>query len=293
MTIGVLVTNYNSWDLAIACAEAHRRLHGNELSRILLVDDASSTPLPLKSGKGFEIVRNDRNIGFAATLNKGVRLIGTDIIVIFDADAIPLTPYFESVKRDFLAEPQLGLLGFQLVDRDQHLTTTIHNVPGCLSLMLGQRLDSWRQHVVHQTETTNYITMAAIAVRRRAFDDVGGFDERLNWIDVDLDFNLKLFQSTWMSRVQFDILAQHSGGGTPMQTADRVLEFYRSRWFLLRKHDRIRWVTTTKYIILMRISIEWAFMILFGRLFFHNRAKRLDKLRSREALIRNCWRQYH
>ncbi len=293
LSVGVLVTNYNTWPLALACVREHRRLHGAALARVLLLDDCSPLPPPDYLPADVEIVRNERNLGFSANLNKGVRLLGTDLVLIFDADAFPLMPYLDALRAAFEAEPRLGLLGFRTEDEHGAPTAAWHPEPGALSLLLGLPLWSRWLRWFGKRAGPLCITAAAMAVRRATFDEVGGFDEQLNWLDVDFDFSMKINRSEWTLRPEPALLARHEYGGTPVSSSDRLVKFYASRWYLLRKYQVIARAQPAKTLILARLAAEWLFLRAFGRVRHRgNPEEYLDKLDCRQRLMAYGWRNF-
>ena len=292
-SVGVLVTNYNSWALALECVEAHRRLHGGELARILLLDDCSPQPPPATLPADLDLIRNERNLGFSANLNKGVRALGTDLVVIFDADALPLVPYLETVREAFTKDERLGLLGFRTVGADGEMTTSTFPEPVASSLLLGQAVSLWYYQHFGEREKRWCIAAAAIAVRKAAFDEVGGFDERFDWLDVDFDFSMAINRSRWTLRLEPALTARHETGGTPVSTIQRVVKFYANRWQLLRKHGKIASVWPAKGIILGRLLVEWLVLLVFGRTRYGSNASIWrEKVNGRQRLLGYCWRHY-
>ena len=297
LTLGVLVTNYNTWELALECVRAHRRLHGDRLARIVLLDDASpqEPPAGVADEPGVAVLRNERNLGFSANLNLGVRAVGADVVLIFDADAYPLAPYFDRVAEAFDHDPALAVLGFRTQDDTGRPTACEHAEPGALGLVLGPSwLVPW-QRVFPERETRRCLPTAAIAVRRAAFDAVGGFDEHLRWLDVDFDFCMKLNRATppWTLRVDDALLARHDYGGTPVSSRARVLRTHEARWYLLRKHGKIAHPRLVKAAVLARLALQWVLVATLGRWIFRGGpAVRADKLASRRELFLYCWRHY-
>lgn len=293
LSVGVLVTNFNTWPLAFACVREHRRLHGAALARVVLLDDCSPIPPPDDLPPDVEIVRNERNLGFSANLNKGVRLLSTDLVLIFDADAFPLMPYLDTVRAAFEGDHTLGLLGFRTEDERGAPTAGWHPEPGALSLLLGLPLWAKWLRVFGKTGGPLCITTAAMAVRRTAFDEVGGFDEQLNWLDVDFDFSMKINRSTWKLRPEPALAARHDYGGTPVSSTDRLVKFYGSRWYLLRKYKLIAHAQPAKTLILARLAAEWIFLWLFGRIRHRgDPAAYREKLGSRRRLFAYGWRHF-
>src|ERR1700710_2399074 len=132
-TLGAVVTTFDSWPLAARCIEALRAWR--RLERIGVIDDHSPDPqhdLPLDPR--LEVRVNPIRRGFAATLNRALEEVGTDLAVVFDADAYPLTDGAEAIRGAFANEPRLGLLGFRTVDASGRDTPSWSPEPNALAL---------------------------------------------------------------------------------------------------------------------------------------------------------------
>lgn len=292
LSVGVLVTNYNSWELARQCIEANLQLHGDRLARVVLLDDASPMPPPFESDGRFELIVNPKNIGFAANLNQGVRLMGTDIVLIFDADARPLEPYLDTLLPAFEADAQLALLGFSTVDESGHPTPSTDKEPNAWSLILGQALYARLQKWIERNEERQCLWMCALAVRRSSFETLSGFDEEFDLLDVDIDLSMRAHRAGYQVQSRSDLLAFHTGGGTPMLLSHRLLRFYANRWRTLIKHDKMKSPYLCKVAILLRLQIELNLLRLLGARLFPDPAVRRDKLEGRRRIIRYCRAHY-
>lgn len=288
LSVGVLVTNYNSWELARQCIEAHLALHGDRLARVVLLDDASPTPPPFDSDGRYELIVNPTNLGFAANLNKGVALMGTDIVLIFDADARPLTPYLDALLAAFEADPKLALTGFATVDEAGQPTPSHDKEPNIWSLILGQAVYARLQKWIERPEKRVILWLCTLGVRRTAFEALGGFDEGFDLLEADVDLSMRVHRAGW--RLQFlpDVVAVHSGGGTPMTLSSRLLRFYANRWRVLAKHGKVALPGVCKLLILLRLRVELAVLRALGAKLFPDPAVRRDKLAGRQRIIRYC-----
>ena len=292
LSLGVLVTNYNSWELARQCIEANLQLHGDRLARVVLLDDASPTPPPWASDGRFELVINAENLGFAANLNQGVEMVGTDIVLIFDADARPLQPYFDTILAAFAADANLTLLGFPTVDENGQPTPSTDKEPNVWSLILGQALYARAQKWIERNETRQCLWLCALAVRRTTFEEMGGFDTEFDLLDVDIDLSMRVHRAGKRLISHPDLLAFHTGGGTPMFLSHRLLRFYANRWRTLVKHDKMKSPLFCKIAILLRLQIEFNVLRLAGAKLFPDAAVRRDKLEGRRRIIRYCRARY-
>lgn len=296
LTVGVLVTNYNSWSLALNCVQKNIELHGNSLSRIVLLDDASPIAPHFSVAEartmGFDLVRNPENLGFAATLNKGIELVGTDIVVVFDADAYPLKPYFDIIMDDFLNDDSLALMGMPTVGEDSKPTESSCAEPTVWGLLWGQKLSAKIGRIYKKKPDAICLWMCSLVIRAEAFNELGRFDQKFDLLDVDIDLCMRVNASRWKLRQHPELLVFHEGGGTPMNTGSRLLRFYANRWRLLRKHNRVFSVWFCRWVVLCRLYVESLIIRFAGKWMFAGEEERIAKADSRRRLIDYCHKEY-
>ncbi len=294
LSVGVVVTNYNSWAIALDCVNAHLWHAGHAIERVILVDDYSDQPYDGRPvDPRVRIIRNGENLGFVKSVNVGFSCLKTDIVLLFDADAYPLMDYSDVIQREFSENEILGVMGFATYGKDNQVTGSADHEPEVLSLVLGQQMDRlYKKYFRKRTESV-VVYSCAMAVRRKAFEGVGGFDENFDWLEPDNDFCIRVSQQGWLVKYSPEIRAFHEGGGTPQRASDRVLRYYKNKWYLLRKHGRIRQVGLVRALILLRLRVEYFTLLVFGRLIFGDRDVHIDKLSGRKRIINYCKEHYY
>ena len=100
-------------------------------------------------------------------------------------------------------------------------------------------------------------------------------------------------RSGWRVAIDPSLTAFHVGGGTPQLQRDRVMRFYKTRWYLLRKYGLITHVAFARTFVLARLRLEKFFLQSFGRILFRNADVLADKILARESLITYCRDHYH
>src|SRR5262245_53134277 len=175
LTLGVVVTNCDTWKLTLACLEKVAPLRG-ALADVLVVDDASADRGPEVLPAGTRLLRNPTRSGFARTLNRGLRELAAEIAVVFDSDAYPLGDFTQEVQRLFSADPRLAIAGFRTVGRDGRETGSHQPEPGAATLVLGQRLHALWERLAGNPESI-CVASGAMAVRRAVSEALGGLDE--------------------------------------------------------------------------------------------------------------------
>jgi len=292
LSIGVLVLNYNTWELALRALHAAIHLETENVSEFLLFDDGSPDVPPDGIDPRITVVRGGSNVGFARALQTAIPQMKSDIVVLFDSDACPLTPFADRVRKHFESDPRLGQLGFRAEDENGSQTESFFAEPTQWSLILGQALYSRVPKRALRPSNLCVIT-GCMATRMEAYQDVGGFDPALNFLDVDVDYSMRLRRRGWKIEVESSIKAFHVGGGTVQAQRNRVLHFYTSRWHLLRKHKVMWSPRLARAVILARLVCECNMLVLFGSRLFRTPEVLEDKLLGRKALLSLVREHFH
>jgi len=204
----VLLVNYRSADLVSRCLAAC----GDELpDEVVIVDNASPddsvTRLRARHPQA-RIVQRERNDGFAAGVNAGVRATTAPIVVVLNPDTEPRPGAITKLVEHLRDDAQAGVAAPRLVHEDGSVQqSAFRRFPGlamlfvdlCLPVgwiaMRFPRLDPYRvpPASLHDGSRVAHVIGAALAIRRAAFDAAGPLDE---------GFFLYLEETEWQRRVR-------------------------------------------------------------------------------------------
>ncbi len=292
LSLGILVTNYNRWGLVERCVDACYRLDDGRFDSLLIYDDCSHESFAGSFPLTTRICRGSVNVGLTAALNIAVEMMGEDIVVLFDSDAYPTTRFCDEVRSMFEDNPDLGLLGLRTVGKEGQRTESYSSEPNVWSLLLGQALYAKTEKWLSDKSGRLSIFTCAMAFRNTCFQEIGGFDTNFDWLDLDNDFSMRVNRSRWQVAVAPDARIFHEGGGTAQLTRNRVLRFYKTRWYLLNKFHRISMKRLTKSLILIRLCVEYLLLQCLGTVLVRDKTILEDKIGGRRELITFCFKSY-
>ncbi len=230
-SLDIVIVNWNTGIQLQNCldsiAEADQAAF--ELKRVVVVDNASTdgscdhsarTALPLT------IIKNARNLGFAAACNRGANCSSADFILFLNPDT---RLYRESLTGPLAAMLQpihrkTGIMGIQLMDDAGRVSRSCARFPtpslffnkmtgldrlfpsGFVSLAMTD----WN-HL--QTRIVDQVIGAYFLVRNLLYQELNGFDERFFVYYEELDFSFRAFQKGWRTCYLSEFQAYHKGGG--------------------------------------------------------------------------------
>ena len=147
---------------------------------LVIVDNASTddTPAYLRAlADGYGHVRpflNDRNLGFAAATNQGLKAARGNTLVLLNSDTLVAPGWLERLQ-GHLADPAVGVVG-PLTNRSAtEAEIEVHYQTYAEFLEFASSVHKHRRPEVEDVRT---LTMFCVAMRRDVYEHVGPLDER-------------------------------------------------------------------------------------------------------------------
>ena len=242
MAVSVVIPNKNGADMVGRCVEAAFAAGADE---VVVVDDGSSDGSPTEAAAAGAVLLHSPGRGFAAAVNAGVREASGDVLLILNSDCFLRNDAATRLGDVLAADPRLGLCAAALVELDESPGKT-HGP--CVTLSLALRtvlsMNTMEPRPVGQgIEDVECVPLACAAVRRTAWEELDGLDERFFFYFEDQDVCRCLRSAGWAIAVDWEAVAVHLGGASSA-VRDRqrwFLQYVRSRALYLHKHYRLTW----------------------------------------------------
>jgi GT2 family glycosyltransferase len=144
--------------------------------RILVIDNASTRPIPLSTDAHVLRCADRRTIGSAR--NFGLNAVDTEFVVFWDADDVMVPGAIGHMRRALRADDEVALVATRILESQG----TYHHWPR----MALQRLARWRSMyaLVHAVSSL-YPTTGSVMMRTEVLRSAGGFpdtDESDDWV---------------------------------------------------------------------------------------------------------------
>lgn len=213
MTIGVVIVNYNAGSLLTACVQSVR---AEQAAAIVVVDNGStdgSDQALLQRFPDTQLLRL-KNPGFGAANNHGAKQLQTDVVFCINPDTVVHPGAFARLLQALASDPAIGVVGPRLLNSDGSVYPSARAFPrflagaghGIVGLIWPdnrwsrayKRLD----HSYDQAGRVDWVSGAAMFMRRSAFDSVAGFDEGYFLYMEEVDLCWRLRERGW--KVMFD-----------------------------------------------------------------------------------------
>lgn len=174
----IVIPAYNHLDHTLACLAAIATDKARTPFEVIVVDDCSSdaTPTRLARIAGLRLHRNAQNMGFVGTCNAGAALARGRYLVFLNNDTQVRPGWLDALIESFERLPQAGLIGAKLIYPDGRLQEAGGIVFSDGSGWNYGRFADPAEPQFNFVREVDYCSGAAIAIERKLFQVLGGFD---------------------------------------------------------------------------------------------------------------------
>jgi GT2 family glycosyltransferase len=206
--VSAILVNYNAGpELRYALRSIADELPGSSWEAVV-IDNASidgSADLVAEFAPQASLVRNKRNVGFAAAVNQALRRTSAPFVLVMNPDCRLVGGAVAALRAELERHRTCAMVGPRILDPDGSVQGSARGDPDMLTGLFGRtallrralpELAISKRNVVaddpRQTNgasvTVDWISGACILARREALRAVEGFDERyfLYWEDADI-----------------------------------------------------------------------------------------------------------
>ena len=257
MDCSTIIVSYNTFDLTRAAVEAAQAAAGDLAHEVIVVDnhspDESAARLraafPAVEHPHIHILANTENAGFSKANNQGAARAQGGVLFFLNPDTLA-HGFAVRALYDFLTtHAEAGAVGphvFNADGTDQPSTSSFPTVRRILGrhLPLGSLLrgkDHREDAIPSTTQPVDIVNGCALALRREAFDAVGGWDESYFMYTEEAELCFALRQAGYTNYfVRAAQITHYGGASTPDTYAAQQLVQQRSALQFLRRHHS-RW----------------------------------------------------
>lgn len=154
-----------------------------------------------------KIIAASENLGYGKAMNLGFRETNGDLVILSNPDVVFLNGSIRQLVGFLEKNPRVGVAGPQLVFPNRSWQRSYGDLPGIwagikdavgiTTLHNAVRRALWPWGRNRRPKRVPYVDGAVLAVRRRAFLEMGGFDENFYFYSDESDLCARLKRSGW------------------------------------------------------------------------------------------------
>jgi GT2 family glycosyltransferase len=251
--VDLVVVNYRSYEELTRCLASLEPSRG-VFDQVTVVDHESDLAAAARLSSRFPwvtMVERTTNEGFATGVNLGVRGSRAPFLLLLNPDCVADGDAIAGLARFAESAPEAAVIGPRILNADGSVQGSARRFPGLSTFVAGR--SSWltrafpnnplsRWNLPGRAERggsmpVDWVSGACMLIRRSAFEQAGGMDERffLYWEDADLC--KRLGQRGWRILYFPAVTVMHLGGRSSIHAyRESLAAFHASAFILFRKH---------------------------------------------------------
>jgi GT2 family glycosyltransferase len=254
--ISLVIVSYNTCRELGTCLASINRWAA---SQVVVVDNNSSdgsVEMVRSEFPWVTLCANQTNIGYGAAVNRAVKVCVSKYVLVLNSDTILQPGALEALSRYLDQHPRAAVVGPRLVNADGTLQASCYPFPAphdtflensTCAIAVGRLirryvpgirdlyLRTWPHNVAR---VVPWVKGAALAIRREAFDAIGGFDEAFFMYFEDADLCCRIQKAGWEVHFAPVTTVVHVGGAsTDHVRADMAVQLLRSTDLFYQRHS--------------------------------------------------------
>ena len=194
--VSIVIPVFGKCNLTLHCLKSLDTLADTRTFEVIVVDDASTdeTGPVLSALAGIRYLRNDDNLGFLASCNRGAELARGRYILLLNNDTLVQDGAIDALAGTFDTHANVGLAGAKLYFEDGSLQEAGGIVFSDGSALNYGRGEDPRKPEFNYVRDADYCSGAAIMLPRALWRELGGFDSyygRAYYEDTDLAMRVR------------------------------------------------------------------------------------------------------
>jgi len=228
--MAVAVVNYNTRAHLRACLASAFEAGA---ARVVVADNGSTDGSIEMVAADFPramLVVDASNPGYGGAANAAIACCDTDYVLLLNSDTVLRRGSLDALQAYLTAHPCAAIVGPRLVNADGTLQRSMHQFPTPLVTLLEYSWVGWAAGLVPTLRTVYvaadshararvvpWVTGAALAIRKSAFDSVGGFDRSYFMYYEEVDLAYRLRRAGWETHFAPVTDVTHVGGASTGQ----------------------------------------------------------------------------
>jgi GT2 family glycosyltransferase len=227
--LAIVIVNWNGGELLRRALESVAQFPPRLAYEIVVVDNASTDDsrawLETLGGR-VRLIKNEENQGFGRANNQAFAATRAPLLFLLNSDAEVQAGAIDTLVETINSDERIGVVGPRLVNADGSLqasvwrnpVTPFETVANAFRLykllprgLRGRLLLGY--HWDHATRRrAQLLSGAALLVKRKLIDEVGGFDERFHMYGEDTEWSLRIVRAGWLMIFEPRAVVLHHGG---------------------------------------------------------------------------------
>jgi N-acetylglucosaminyl-diphospho-decaprenol L-rhamnosyltransferase len=285
--VSVVSVTYQCQALMLSCLAALDASVGGRSHEVIIVDNASTDDVVAAIRRDYPavtVIEMGHNAGFARANNRGIAVASGEYILLLNPDTVPMPRALERLVEFLNETPRAAVAAPHLLNSDLTDQGTARSFPTAVAAIFGRRslltkifpANRWSQRYLRGRALqatapfeVDWVSGAAMLVRRDAIERVGGLDEGffMHWEDADWCHRMKDAGYSVYCVPDARII-HHEGGSRRGWPPRQLLAFHQGAYRYYAKHHA-PWWHPLRYVAAIGLAARAAALIAASTLAPH------------------------
>ena len=232
MVFSIIIVSYNSQKWLEDCLRSVLKFSADNME-IIVIDNNSideSTKFIREEFTDILLIESKKNSGFGQANNQAAKIAIGDILFFLNPDTLIKENIFQKIIETFEQDSKIGIVAPQLILPDNSLQPWAFGKEGGI---LGIIKNKFKNSLPTEID---WVSGAALAIRRDIFEKINGFDEKFFMYFEDRDLCLRVKKFGYKAVVLPDAKIIHFGGKSSGGDKQRKKLYYQSQNYFWQKH---------------------------------------------------------
>ena len=189
--MSIVIVSFNARTDLLNCLLSVKKYPPSTAHELIVVDNASTdgSADAARALAGVRVLAMDRNVGFAAANNAGIREAKGDLLLLLNSDTLVPAGALDRLLERLHATPAAAVAGPRLVDGDGKPELSFGRMISPLNELRQQRRGAqWIEKATGREQFVDWVSGACLLVHRADAERAGLLDERFFLYTEDVDF---------------------------------------------------------------------------------------------------------
>lgn len=200
----IIIINYKQEELVKNCISSVYNTFKSASFEVILINNSPDNVLPKFNLPNFKLIETE-NYGYAVANNTGAKKAGGEYLFFLNGDTIIKSDFLADFDKEFSGK-EFGTVGLKLIFEDGTFQPSCYLENNFFNEIKNKKLekifkggDSAKKLETEKkysaVQKANWVSGAAMIIRKDVFDKIGGFDERFFLFYEDADICKRLNDS--------------------------------------------------------------------------------------------------
>jgi GT2 family glycosyltransferase len=236
LQLSTIIISWNTREMLQACLDSVFAHSEGLAFEVIVVDNASddgSADMVADTFPAVRLIRNTRNVGFAAANNQGFAIASGRHVLLLNSDTIVHGDVLKKSVEWLDMHPKVAAMGCRVLNTDGTVQNTCSMYPSLLNQILltsglsrlpwprflgRYQMADWKRDVEREVEV---ISGCYLLVRKSVIDEIGPLDEAFFFFGEETDWCKRMRDAGWS--LMFAPVGEitHHGGGSVKKLNDK------------------------------------------------------------------------